>query len=81
MCQRRAFGELEGLGDPSRGEWREWGGTFHLRRRLSFTEELRVGPALDIRGTPEARERVAMLPGTVRRYLPEHVLREEMGSG
>lgn len=80
MCERRARDALARLGDPEAGEWGEWSGSaFHLRRRLSFAEAVPVGPALDIRGTPEARRRVDMLPGAVLPYVPSHVLAEELG--
>lgn len=57
---------LDGIGDAARGEWREFGPrAFHLRRRLSMTEERGIGPAIDIRGTREARVRVERLRGQV----------------
>jgi hypothetical protein len=71
--------ELDGLGDASLGEWREWTGrAFHLRRRLSLTEAQSVGPVVDIRRTPEARERARAL-GKMLRYVPEEVLADEVG--
>lgn len=79
MCERRALAELDGLGDPGLGEWREWSGAaFHLRRRLSPDEERRVGPAVDVRHTPEAVRRAAAL-GDRLALLPQHVLDQEIG--
>jgi len=65
--RRAAYEELEGVGNAALGEWTEFTGkAFHLRRRMRPTEQLLVGPVVDIRGTPEARERLApvahMLP-------------------
>jgi hypothetical protein len=52
---------LEGVGDPSLGEWRERGGrAVHLRRRLTDEERGELG-VRDIRGTPEEAERMAAL--------------------
>lgn len=49
---------LEGWGDASLGEWTEEGGAFHLRRRLSAEEELRVGAAIDLRDGDEGMNRL-----------------------
>jgi hypothetical protein len=69
---------LEGVGDPSLGEWEEWTGfAFHLRRRLNLHEEAAVGPVIDVRGTVEGRRRL----GAVERYIPAdhlHWAREEL---
>jgi hypothetical protein len=79
MCERRALAELDGLGDPAAGEWREWSGSaFHLRRRLTVAEQAAVGPVVDVRGTPEAAERVAALPRKLRDLLPPDVIAEEI---
>ena len=51
---------------------------FHVRRRLSAVEEARIGPALDIRGTPEARQRAMRLGGLLLLADPE-ILGEELG--
>lgn len=57
---------LEGLGDADLGEWVEEGSlALHVRRRLSEDEARGIGPALDIRGTPDARERVRRLVGQI----------------
>lgn len=58
---------LNGYGDAATGEWREWSGrAYHLRRRLTAQEARRIGPTIDVRGTPEAVRRM----NKVRRYLP-----------
>ena len=50
---------IKDVGDASLGEWDEWAGyAFHVRRRLSAQEQALVGDVLDIRGTPEARQRL-----------------------
>jgi hypothetical protein len=49
---------LQGVGDADLGEWAEYTGVaYHLRRRLAPHEQARVGEAVDLRGTPEARRR------------------------
>lgn len=55
--------ELEALGDPALGEWREPGngGVVHIRRRLTDEEAARVGEVRDIRGTDEEARRFARL--------------------
>lgn len=43
------------MGDASLGEWQEWSGyAYHVRRRMTSTEQLLVGEAVDLRGTAEA---------------------------
>ena len=66
-----AFMALDGVGDKSLGEWFTIGkgGVFHLRRRLSMEEQRLIGPAVDIRGTPESIGRMA----SVQQYLPSHL--------
>jgi hypothetical protein len=71
---------LRGVGARGRGEWGGFTGyAYHLRRRLSAEEERRVGPAVDIRGTDEARMRrdllLADIPPAMAALLPE----EEVG--
>ena len=79
LCGRRAEQELDGLGDATLGEWREWTGrAYHLRRRLSAAEADRVGPVRDIRRTPEAHRRAAEL-GLRLKLAPPDVLMEELG--
>jgi len=64
---RLARKELEGVGDPSAGEWEEWTGkAFHLRRRLTADEARTTGPVVDVRGTPEEAARLA----PVAHFLP-----------
>lgn len=75
-CER----QLRGVGDVVLGEWREWTGrAFHLRRRLSAREQRHVGPVVDVRRTPEALKRAQRL-GTMLRFAPAEVLRDELGS-
>jgi hypothetical protein len=77
--EAQAERELEQVGDAGRGEWREWSGrAFHLRRRLSESEEAMVGPVMDIRGTDEARRRAKRL-GRLLAYVPDEVVGEELG--
>lgn len=54
---------LKGVGDSSLGEWVQRriltvGNIVHIRRRLSLEEQKVTGPAVDIRGTPEAERRL-----------------------
>ena len=70
---------LDGLGDATTGEWREWtGNAYHIRRRLSEAEQAEVGPVADVRRTPEARRRAAALGGLLR-VAPPEVLLDELG--
>jgi hypothetical protein len=79
MCERRALRVLDGLGDPTLGEWREWTGrAFHIRRRLTPAEESVVGPVVDVRGTEDARRRAAEL-GPILRHAPAHIVADEVG--
>jgi hypothetical protein len=79
MCQRRALAELDGLGDATLGEWHEWSGSaYHVRRRLRPDEQQTIGPAVDVRGTPEAQRRVAELGPRIR-YVPPQILAAELG--
>lgn len=65
--QTYAHTALQGVGDPSTGEWEEFTGyAFHLRRRLKRSEEAIVGPVVDIRGTAEAQMRME----SVRMWIP-----------
>lgn len=59
---------LQGVGDPSLGEWREHGspgsGVVHIRRRLTDAERAASRGALtvrDIRGSTEEKQRLARL--------------------
>jgi hypothetical protein len=58
LLDKLCIATLEGVGDATRGEWREMPRrSFHLLRRLSEAEQERIGPAVDIRGTEEAAQR------------------------
>jgi hypothetical protein len=79
MCRRRALAELDGLGDPALGEWHEWSGSaYHIRRRMTAAEQDRVGPAVDIRGSDEARARAAVL-GRRLGLVPDGIRVAELG--
>jgi hypothetical protein len=74
-----AYEVMQGFGDAQLGEWiedREL--AFHLRRRLTPEEEKRVGPAVDLRGTPEAFARFEsieyILPPPARRMAQEELI-------
>jgi hypothetical protein len=68
LLESRARDLLEGVGDAKRGEWVEVSArAIHVRRRLSADEERLVGPAIDIRGTPEVEQRLC----AVRAILPK----------
>jgi hypothetical protein len=72
--KRFAVAALTGVGDPSLGEWDEYGGyAFHVRRRLSIEEAATVGPVVDVRGTEDGRRRCAAL----RRYVLPAMWAEE----
>lgn len=68
-----AYSLLKGYGDDSLGEWQEYksytGSTplFFLKRRLSASEQVLVGDAIDIRGTLEHVHRW----NEVSQYIPE----------
>ncbi len=69
---------LRGVGDEARGQWEEWtGNAYHVRRRLSETEEAATGPAVDVRGTPEAIERIRRVQKAAP-YMPNDFLLSEM---
>lgn len=71
QCERLARKALDGVGDPFM-EWTEWTGrAFHLRRRLTVREEEKVGPVVDVRGTPEVAIRLANLPKMLGMTLEE----------
>jgi hypothetical protein len=81
VLEREADHQLAGVGDPTRGEWRDHGGRFfHMRRRLSEAEERHTGPVLDIRRTPEAVRRASRV-GPLLRFAPAEVLEDELGTG
>jgi len=69
FLRHEALTALNGVGDPSVGEWEEMGEkAYHIRRRLTALEERRVGPVVDVRGTSEARRRL----GVCSRWLPSN---------
>lgn len=68
-----------GAGSPALGEWQEQSlVAYHLRRRLSAAEQERVGPAVDIRGQPEALARVRAI-GPAVRLVPPGMIAAEIG--
>lgn len=70
------FAALDGVGDPSLGEWVEVGEVaMHLRRRLTPAEQAPIGPAVDVRGTPEHQRRM----NRARRFLPAGFPVEQAG--
>jgi hypothetical protein len=72
----KALEALRGVGDSSLGQWEEdTGKAYHIRRRLSVAEQASTGPVKDIRGTEEARRRLA---GT-RNLLPQAFYEFEAG--
>lgn len=74
--RERAFRALEGVGSPGLGEWEEYTGkAFHLRRRLTLEEAEPIGPAVDVRGTPEQMRRFEAM----RLVLPPGMA-EQLGS-
>jgi hypothetical protein len=69
-----ALRALDGVGDEVAGQWEEYTGkAFHVRRRLTNEEQKPIGPAVDVRGTPEAVNRINAIL-IVNPYLPEDML-------
>lgn len=69
---------LEGVGDEVSGQWEEYTGkAFHVRRRLTSEEQKPIGPAVDVRGTTEAVNRLNAIR-IVMPFLPEELLMAEM---
>lgn len=57
VLRDRAHAALDGVGDPTAGQWEERGDVaWHLRRRLTATEQhaARIDQVVDVRGTWEA---------------------------
>jgi hypothetical protein len=51
---------IDGVGSKLLGEWHEDSPrAYHVRRRLTPDEQKLVGDVLDLRGTAEARDRLA----------------------
>lgn len=64
-----AVGALAGVGGEQ--QWHQWTGyAYHLRRRLSPSEQLLVGDAVDCRTTDEWDQRFA----AAKDYLPRRAL-------
>jgi hypothetical protein len=77
--EKRAREALLHVGNASMGEWVEHTGrAVHVRRRLTLEEEARVGPAVDLRGSAEAREiydrTYRRLPSSMWRMAKEETL-------
>lgn len=72
-----ALQALEGVGDEVAGQWEEFTGkAFHVRRRLTLEEQTPIGPAVDVRGTREALNRLNAVR-IVMPYLPEAMIMAE----
>lgn len=67
----RALRALQLVGN-AQYQWEQWTGTaYHIRRLVSVSERLRIGEAVDCRGTEEALRRFrAALP-----FLPPEAIR------
>ena len=73
-----ALRALEGVGDEVAGQWEEYTGTaFHVRRRLTIEEQEPIGPAVDVRGTAEAINRINAIR-IVEPHLPVEMLMAEL---
>ena len=69
---------LEGVGDEVSGQWEEYTGkAFHIRRRLTVEEQEPIGPAVDVRGTAEARNRINAV-SIVQAHLPASLIAAEL---
>lgn len=67
---------LDGCGDASK-QWEELISAIHVRRRLTEQEAVAIGPALDLRGTMEAKWRAKAM-GEFLMRMPPHLLDEEL---
>jgi hypothetical protein len=66
--KRVALEALQGIGAANLGEWHEWTGVaYHVRRRLTVDEQLKIGPACDLRGTDEGQKRLDAIRGVLPR--------------
>jgi hypothetical protein len=64
-----ALKALGNVGDELLGQWEEYTRyAFHIRRRLSSSEEASIGPVIDIRCTLEAERRVIRVQRAVQNY-------------
>ncbi len=69
--RRLAIKALDGVGDATAGEWHEFTGyAYHLRRRLTAEEAAISGDVCDLRGTPEATQRLE----AIRAALPARAI-------
>lgn len=59
---KAALASLDGVGDASLGEWTEYRGAIHIRRRLSIREQIEAClQMIDLRGTKEAAARISKI--------------------
>ncbi len=62
--RRLAFTALAGVGEKAPGQWVEISPrAYHLRRRLSVSEQAAVGAAIDCRGSLEGQRRLELFRG------------------
>lgn len=62
QAEAMAENALEGVGDATLGEWREYHKAFHIRRRLSHDEQKKFGlRMIDLRNTDEGNLRLFKL--------------------
>lgn len=75
--ERIALRALEGIGNAQLGEWRELTDkAFHIRRRLRPTEEMLVGPAIDLRSSWEGIERFEQMKPFIPAFFYEQARAE-----
>ncbi len=72
-----ALRALSGVGDEARQWEQARPAAFHLRRRLTAAEEAITGPAIDYRGTAEAKFR-AINMGVHLARIPRELLAEDL---
>lgn len=71
---------LNGFGDSVAGEWTEHRPlAFHLRRRLSASEQQRIGEAIDCRNTEEAARRLEQMRQFLRPGIGMKMALKELG--
>lgn len=64
--RKAALKALEGVGAKALGEWHDDNArAYHVRRRLSASEQSVVGGVRDLRGTAEAKERLSSFLGAL----------------
>jgi hypothetical protein len=78
QSEAMALRALRGVGNARSGQWTERGRAevVHVRRRLSANEAAIVGEVVDIRGTPEERERLLALVAEASPRISAWVRRE-----